>query len=67
MGTTSSAKNSALIESVQRIEPARLDAVPEAISNIVAELAAAAAKPVQTPHPCTAANMAAQARVTNSE
>ena len=37
-------KTAPMIESVQRIEPARLEEAPEAISNLVAEIAAASAK-----------------------
>jgi hypothetical protein len=45
MRTTKSANRPAEIESVQRIEHARLeDEVPDAISDVVAELAAASAK-----------------------
>jgi len=45
------AKSSSQIESVQRIEPARLEDVPEAILNVVAELSAASAKLGQALHP----------------
>jgi hypothetical protein len=38
-----SAKTALSSESVQRIEPARLEEIPEAITDVVAELAAAAA------------------------
>lgn len=62
-----SAKKATMItESVQRIEPARLEEVPEAISNIVAELAAASAKLGHALHPRTAANLAALIRVMNT-
>ena len=66
MISTSSAKSGALIESVQRIEPARLETVPEAVSDIVAELAAAAALLGQALHPRTAANLAGLVRIMNS-
>ena len=56
----------AMIESPQRIEPARLDDVPEAISDVIAELAAAAAKLGHGLHPGTAANLAALVRLMNS-
>jgi len=54
------------IESVERIEPARLEQVPEAISDVVAELAAASAKLGQSLHPRTAANLATLVRIMNS-
>jgi Fic family protein len=65
MPTGKSAKTN-LIESVQRIEPARLEEMPEAISDIVAELAAAAAKLGNALHPRTAANLAGLVRIMNS-
>ena len=43
------------IENVQRIEPARLEDIPEAISDVVAELAAASAKLESALSPHTAA------------
>jgi Fic family protein len=54
------------IESVQRIEPARLEDVPEAISDLVAELAAASAKLGSALHPRTAANLAGLVRIMNA-
>jgi hypothetical protein len=36
--------NDTTIESLQRIEPARLEEVPEAVSDLVAELAAASVR-----------------------
>ncbi len=54
------------IESVQRIEPARLETVPEAISDVIAELAATSAKLGQALHPRTAANLANLVRIMNS-
>jgi hypothetical protein len=57
---------SEMIESVQRIEPARLEEAPEAISDVVAELAAASAKLGHTLNPRTAANLAALVRIMNS-
>jgi Fic family protein len=57
---------SEMIESVQRIEPARLKEAPEAISDVVAELAAASAKLGHTLNPRTAANLAALVRIMNS-
>jgi len=55
-----------MIESVQRIEPVRLEEVPEAISDVIAELAAASAKLDHTLNPRTAANLAALVRIMNS-
>jgi Fic family protein len=55
------------IESVQRIEPARLeDQVPEAVSDIVAELAAASAKLGHALNPRTAASLAGLVRIMNT-
>jgi Fic family protein len=54
------------LETPQRIEPARLDETPEAISDVVAELAAATAKLGAALDPHTAANLAALVRVMNS-
>jgi Fic family protein len=54
------------IETPQRIEPARLEETPEAISDVVAELAAATAKLGAALNPRTAANLAALVRVMNS-
>ncbi len=53
-------------ESPQRIEPARLEEVPEAVSDIVAELAAASARLGHSLHPRTAANLADLVRLMNS-
>jgi Fic family protein len=55
-----------LIESVDRIEPARLEEVPEALSDVIAELAAASAKLGSALHPRTAGNLAALVRIMNS-
>jgi Fic family protein len=65
MGTSKSAKP-ALVESVDRIEPARLEDVSEAISNVVAELAVASSKLGHSLHPRTAANLAELVRIMNS-
>jgi len=54
------------LESVQRIEPTRLEDIPESLSDAVAELAAAAAKLGQTLHPRTAGNLATLVRIMNS-
>ena len=53
-------------ETPQRIEPARLEDVPEVISDAVAELAATAAKLGSALHPRTAANLADFVRIMNS-
>jgi len=66
MNDEHSAKKSSDIESVHRIEPARLEEVPEAISNVVAELSAASAKLGHALHPRTAANLARLVRIMNS-
>lgn len=54
------------IESVQRIEPARLEEPGEAIADLVAELAATAATLGNTLHPRTAANLADLVRIMNA-
>src|SRR6266851_3840123 len=61
-----SAKNAAEIESVQRIEPARVEEVAEIITDVVAELSAAAAKLGHTLHPRTATNLAGVVRILNT-
>src|SRR5580698_9114306 len=55
-----------LVESVQRIEPARLEEPGEAIGDIVAELSAATATLGKALHPRTAANLAALVRIMNA-
>jgi Fic family protein len=54
------------VESVLRIEPARLEAPSEAVSDAVAELAAATATLGQALHPRTAANLADLVRIMNT-
>ncbi len=54
------------VESVQRIEPARLEEPGEAIADLVAELSAAAATVGKALHPRTAASLAALVRVMNA-
>ena len=54
------------IESVQRIEPARLESPSEVIGDIVAELSAAAATLGAALHPRTAANLAGLMRIMNA-
>jgi len=53
-------------ETVQRIEPARLEEIPEAISDVVAELSAATAKLETALNPKTAANLAGLVRIMNT-
>lgn len=55
-----------MLETVQRIEPARLDDVPEAIADVVAELSSVTAKLGNTLHPQTAASLAQLVRIMNS-
>ncbi len=54
------------METVQRIEPARLDDVPEHIANLVAELSAAAAKLEHSLSPRTAESLAEMVRIMNT-
>jgi len=56
----------AKIETPQRIEPTRLEEVPEALSDAVAELSAAAATLGAALNPRTAANLADLVRIMNS-
>ncbi|MGB8398654.1 Fic family protein [Bradyrhizobium sp.] len=53
-------------ETPQRIEPSRLEEVPEAVADSVAELAAAAATLGAGLHPRTAANLAELVRIMNT-
>src|SRR5262245_26715073 len=53
-------------ESVQRIEPARLEEPGQEIADLVAELSAAAATLGKALHPRTAASLAAVVRIMNS-
>jgi Fic family protein len=57
---------SPVMETVERIEPARLEDLPEAISDVVAELSAAAAKLGHALNPQTAANLAGLVRIMNT-
>ena len=66
MTHTELAKKRPEIESTQRVEPARLEEVSEAISNVVAELSADSAKLGHALNPRTAANLAALVRVMNT-
>ncbi len=61
-----SAKNEPPLETVERIEPARLEHPPEAISDLVAELAAASATLGKALPPRTAANLADLVRIMNT-
>ncbi len=54
------------LETVQRIEPARPEGTTEAISNAIADLAAAATKLGEALHPRTAANLADLVRIANT-
>jgi Fic family protein len=65
MISKTSAKNPPL-ETVQRIEPARLEDAPEAISDVIAELAASSAVLGQTLHPRAAASLAELVRIMNT-
>src|SRR5438309_8236087 len=56
----------AVPESTLRIEPARLEDPSEAISDVVAELAAASATLGRALHPRTAANLADLVRIMNT-
>jgi Fic family protein len=64
MKADKSAKNAS--DSVQRIEPARLEDVPESLVNIVAELSAASARLGHALHPRTAVNLAELVRIMNT-
>lgn len=54
------------METVERIEPARLEELSEAISDVVAELSAATAKLGHALNPQTAANLAGLVRIMNT-
>ncbi|MGH8169507.1 MAG: Fic family protein [Steroidobacteraceae bacterium] len=54
------------LESVQRIEPARLEETEEAIGDVVAELSAASATLGNALHPRTAAHLAELVRIMNA-
>ena len=54
------------IETVQRIEPARPEEASEAMTDVIADLAAAAGKLGQAFHPRTAANLADLVRIANT-
>jgi Fic family protein len=66
MKVKESAKDAPEIESVQRIEPARLEEVPEAVSDAVAELSAVSAKLGHALNPRTATNLAKFVRIMNT-
>ncbi len=65
MESKKSAKNEEL-ESVQRIEPARLEEISEAITDTVAELSAASSKLANALNPHTASNLARLVRIMNT-
>jgi len=54
------------MESLQRIEPARLENPPEPVADLVAELSASSATLGQSLHPRTAANLAELVRIMNT-
>src|SRR5260370_6172476 len=56
----------AVVESVERIEPARLEESSTAVSDVVAELSAASATLGRALHPRTAANLAGVVRIMNT-
>lgn len=56
----------ALQETPQRIEPARLEELPETITDAVAELVAASTRLAHALHPQTAASLAALVRIMNT-
>ena len=55
-----------LRETVQRIEPARLEHPPERVADLTAELSAATAALGRSLHPRTAENLAAAVRIMNT-
>jgi Fic family protein len=65
MTSETSAKNP-LLETVQRIEPARLEDAPAAISDVIAELSASSASLAYALHPRAAASLAELVRVMNT-
>jgi len=54
------------IESVSRIEPARLESIPESIADMIADISAQGALLGRALHPTTATNLAALIRIMNS-
>src|SRR6266581_3441845 len=64
--TRKSAKNSPVIESVQRIEPAHLDEPSTEIADVISELSAASATLGRSLHPRTAANLGDLVRIMNT-
>lgn len=55
-----------MLETPQRIEPARLEDTPEAISDVMAELSAASAKLESALNPRTASSLAGLVRIMNT-
>lgn len=66
MSEEESAKSDAPLESVQRIEPARLEEIPAVIADEIATLSAASAALARALHPRTAANLADLVRIMNT-
>lgn len=54
------------LESVQRIEPARIENPPEGLADLAAELSAGSARLGRSLHPLTAANLADLVRIMNT-
>ena len=54
------------LETAHRIEPARLENLPEAVADLVAELSASSAKLGRSLHPRTAVNLAELVRIMNT-
>src|SRR5215510_1648892 len=55
-----------IIETVYRIEPARLENPPELVADLAAELSSSSAKLGRSLHPRTAANLADLVRIMNT-
>lgn len=66
MSEEESAKSDTPLESVQRIEPARLEEIPAVIADEIATLSAASAALARALHPRTAANLADLVRIMNT-
>lgn len=66
MSEEESAKSDTPLESVQRIEPARLEEIPAVIADEIATLSAASVALARALHPRTAANLADLVRIMNT-